>query len=286
MLPVPTVRPAERGAGWVAAHRAPARAPTPAAAGSADVDGELVGVALSFTRELDLVPRDVRRARRRCRVAASARQLLAAALHARPRLPARDAQRLERPGAVRRYRQAGFDAAPADDPARHRRPHRDPRSWSRVREGSARRPRPDGLRRPAGPRRRARAGPRDPAAPAARLLVSDDRDRLAATPTSTPEGAPRPARGDLPSDRRRAAVGRRSPTSAPGAEVAVHHVTAANEWALDVGLAAGLDRPPAGLPRRCAACARRRRTSTTARCSERRRRGPCGRPVRARMGAP
>ena len=192
-----------------------------------------------------VVPGDVRRAARACRARASASRCSARGAAPRPRLPAR---RCSRPPPTTRGRCAATawpaSPAPADVPDRHRRPGRDPGGGEGAR-GRRRRRRPDGLHRPADPRRRARAGPRADAARRWRLLVSDTTPGPA-TPTSTSGGQVALL----------AATNRRTATrllwaalaDGPRARRRVAHVTAANEWALDVGLAARLDAAPGGLP--------------------------------------
>lgn len=240
MLPVPAVRPADRGAGWVA-RAGHLLGTDPEGCWAADVDGELAGVALSFTRELTwfLASYAVAPALHRRGIGT---QLLAAALaHGRGCLRGM-LNASSDPAAARRYRMAGFDLHPMMTLRgvvdRTRIP-----DLGRVRDGSlGDRDLMDSVDR----RTRGSAhGPdHDILAAQHRLLVSDD-GRGSGYVYVDAEGSPAVV----------AATSRRTASallwaglamSLPGADVAVRHVTAANQWALDVGLAAGLAVHPQG----------------------------------------
>ena len=200
----------------------------------AEVDGEVVGGAVSRVRELmwilasfAVLPDHQGRG--------IGTQLMAAAMHhGRGCLRGMFAASAD-PGAVRRYRLAGFDLHPqmlltgvVDRSAIP--------VVERVREGNAGRHRPartPSTGRPGAPRTcpttsccSPSSGWSSPTTPPGRAM-----------PTSTTTAhrcCSRPPTGVRPSTLMWEASRRR----APGDEVSVHHITAANEWALDVGLAA------------------------------------------------
>ena len=182
-----------------------------------------------------LVPRDVRRpagsAGRRSRPGAARR-----GVDPRPALPARDALGEQRSEGVPALPPGRLHAAPADVPDRPRRPGRDPRR--RARPGGHRvRLRPARLARPAASGRRPRPGPRR-AARAEPPAWSSIARAARATPTS-PRAARR--RSICASTRKvaTALLWEAVASSPPDADLTIAHVTAANEWAIDVGLAAG-----------------------------------------------
>ena len=230
--PDPEPRPAARHSSWVARSRHVLRT-DPAGCWVAEVDGELVGGALSRVRELMWVLSwfAVRPEHQGHGIGA---QLLAAAMqHGRGCLRGMFAASAD-PGAVRRYRLAGFSLHPqmflTGVVPRDSIP-----DVTRVREGTA--------------------GDID-------LLNSIDRQTRGAAHLSDHEvllgqfrlllcergtgagyayvdesGAP----SLLAATSRRAAqdvMWEALASSAPGSTVSVHHITAANEWAIDVGMAA------------------------------------------------
>ena len=207
----------------------------------------MVGIATSFRRELMwcLATYAVRPGQQGRGIG---QPLLAAALHHGRGCLRGDALVLVGPAAVRRYRPAGFDLHPqmflSGTVDRTAIP-----VVEKVREGSA-----GDLDLMDSLDRRTRgaahgAGPRAAAAACAGCW-SPTRRPVAATPTSTERGHLALLAASNRRTARPAAVGgagRRAPD-----ETVVRHVTAANQWAIDVGFAARLDLHQARLPRRCA----------------------------------
>ena len=231
--PDPEPRSPERGGQWVERTLHFLRT-DPGGCWVAEVDGEMVGFATSFNRELMWILATYA-VRPGLQGQGIGKALLAAALHHGRGCLRGMLSASADPKAVRRYRAAGFSLHPQMHLTGDRRPVRDPGR----REGPRRvgvRLRADGLHRPAGPRRR----PRPDHAVAVgmyRLVVSD---------TSTGSGYAYHAADGTPV--LLAATNRRTATrllweclAATGETALVPHVTAANEWAIDVGLAARLD---------------------------------------------
>ena len=146
------------------------------------------------------------------------------------------------PKAVRRYHAGRLLAAPADVPDRA--PSTGRRSRSSRRSARARAGDVDLMDSVDRRTRGAAHGPDHAlllgAVPAGGLR---HHDRVAATPTSTATGTPRCWRRPT-GVRRPGCCGSASPT--PATRRPVRHVTAANEWAVDVGLAARLELAPGG----------------------------------------
>lgn len=232
--PDPQIRPAARNGAWIQRTRH-ALGTDPEGCWVAEIDGEVVGGAISRVRELMWILASFA-VRPECQGQGIGEQLLAAAMHhGRGCLRAMFAASAD-PGAVRRYRLAGFtlhpqmfltgvvdrDAIPVVE---------------RVREGSA--------------------GDID-------LLNSIDRQTRGAAHLSDHEvlldqfrlvvcernsGSAYAYVDESGSPVLVAATSRRTATavtwealasSAPGETVSVRHITAVNEWAVDVGLAARL----------------------------------------------
>jgi GNAT superfamily N-acetyltransferase len=232
--PDPVRRPPGRNGAWIARARAALRT-DPGGCWVAEVDGELVGGAVSRVRELmwilasfAVLPEHQGQG--------IGTQLMASALHhGRGCLRGMFAASAD-PGAVRRYRLAGFDLHPqmllngvVDRSALP--------VVERVREGSAG---DVDLLNSIDRRTRGAAHLDDH-----ELLL--DQFRLVVTDHSTASGyAYVDADGSpvlLAATDRRTASGlmwEALASSAPGAQVSVRHITAANAWALDVGLAARL----------------------------------------------
>ncbi|NYE38875.1 GNAT superfamily N-acetyltransferase [Nocardioides cavernae] len=232
--PDPVRRPAGRNGHWIARTRR-ALETDPGGCWVAEVDGEVVGGAVSRTRELMwiLASFAVLPAHQSQGIGT---QLMAAALHhGRGCLRGMFAASAD-PGAVRRYRLAGFDLHPqmtltgvvdrAAIPV-----------VDRVRDGSA-----GDLDLLDSVDRRTRGaahlGDHELLLAQFRLVVTDH-------PTGSgyayvdSDGTPVLVAA---TNRRTAAhlTWEALASSAPGAQVSVPHVTAANQWALDVGLAARL----------------------------------------------
>ncbi len=230
--PDPEIRPPARNGAWIARTRH-ALATDPDGCWVAEIDGEVVGGAISRVREKMWILASFA-VRPECQGQGIGEQLLAAAMHhGRGCLRAMFAASAD-PGAVRRYRLAGFtlhpqmfltgvvdrDAIPVVE---------------RIREGSA--------------------GDID-------LLNSIDRATRGAAHLSDHEvlleqfrlivcernsGSAYAYVDEAGSPNLVAATSRRTATavmwealasSTPGSSVAVHHITAVNEWAVDVGMAA------------------------------------------------
>lgn len=232
--PDPVRRPPARSGAWVNRARA-AIATDPGGCWVADVDGEVVGGAVSRVRELmwilasfavrpDLQGRGI------------GTELLAAAMHhGRGCLRGMFSASAD-PGAVRRYRLAGFDLHPQMTVAgvvdRAALPVVD-----RVREGSeADIDLMDSIDRQT--RGAAHLGDHELLLAQFRLVVSDHSTGSGYAYVDT-DGSPTLV----------AATNRRTATkllwealasSTPGEQVSAHHITPANAWALDVGLAARL----------------------------------------------
>jgi len=238
--PDPEPRPAERNAPWLRRTRQ-ALVTDPEGCWVAEVDGEVIGGAISRVRELMWILSSfaVRPEHQGQGIGA---QLLGAAMqHGRGCLRGMCAASAD-PGAVRRYRLAGFSLHPQMFLTGV--VHRDSIPVvERVREGTA--------------------GDLD-------LLNSIDRQtrgaahlgdhellleefRLVVGERSTGSGYAYVDESGSPS--LVAATSRRTAqevmwealaSSAPGSSVAVHHITAANEWAIDVGMAARMSLQQSG----------------------------------------
>ncbi|MCF6377237.1 GNAT family N-acetyltransferase [Nocardioides KLBMP 9356] len=232
--PDPVRRPAARNGTWIERARAALRT-DPGGCWVAEVDGEVVGGAVSRVRELmwilasfavrpDLQGRGI------------GTELLAAAMHhGRGCLRGMFAASSD-PGAVRRYRLAGFDLHPQMTVAgvvdRSALPVVD-----RVREGSA--ADIDLLdsvdRRTRGA---AHLGDHELLLAQLRLIVTDHTTGSGYAYVDT-DGSP----ALLAATNRRTAsrlMWEALASSTPGQDVGVHHITPVNAWALDVGLAARL----------------------------------------------
>ena len=232
--PDPVRRPASRNGHWISRTRQ-ALVTDPAGCWVAEVDGEVVGGAVSRVRELMwiLASFAVRPGYQGQGIGA---QLMAAAMHhGRGCLRGMFAASAD-PAAVRRYRLAGFDLHPqmtvtgvvdrAGIPV-----------VERVREGTA-----SDVDLMDSIDRRTRG-----AAHLGDHLLLLDQFRLLVTDHSTGSGYAYVDQDGSPclvaATSRRTAAGlmwEALASSRPGAEVSVHHITAANAWALDVGLAARL----------------------------------------------
>lgn len=232
--PDPQPRPAERDAAWVA-RAAHALGTDPGGCWVAEVDGEVVGLALSRVRELMWVLSSFA-VRPGLQSRGIGSQLLAAAMHhGRGCLRAMFASSAD-PAAARRYRMAGFTLHPqmfltgvVDRSAIP--------LVERVREGG---PGDVDLLNSIdrGTRGAAHLGDHELLAAQFRLLVVV---RAGASGYAYVDAAGSPCLVAA-TDRRTAArlVWEAFASSAPGATVSLHHVTAANEWAIDVGMAARL----------------------------------------------
>ncbi|GAA5137309.1 hypothetical protein GCM10023339_77520 [Alloalcanivorax gelatiniphagus] len=232
--PDPVRRPPGRNGAWLMRARAALRT-DPGGCWVAEVDGEVVGGAVSRVRELmwilasfAVLPEHQGRG--------IGTQLMASALHhGRGCLRGMFAASAD-PAAVRRYRLAGFDLHPqmlvSGVVDRSALP-----VVERVREGSAG---DIDLMNSVDRRTRGAAHLDDH-----ELLLAQFRLVVTDHPTGSGyayvdvDGAPVLVAA---TDRRTAAglVWEALASSPPGAQVSVHHVTAANAWALDVGLAARL----------------------------------------------
>lgn len=232
--PDPVRRPAVSNGHWLR-RTGRALVTDPGGCWVAEVDGEVVGGAVSRVRELMWVLASFA-VRPDHQGRGIGTQLMAAALHhGRGCLRGMFAASAD-PGAVRRYRLAGFDLHPqmlltgAVD--RSAIPVVD-----RVREGSAGDVElMDSVDRRT--RGAAHLGDHELLLAQFRLVVSDH---------STGSGYAYVADDGVPvlvaATNRRTAAGlmwEALASSAPGAQVEVRHITAANQWALDVGLAARL----------------------------------------------
>ncbi|GAA1920812.1 hypothetical protein GCM10009797_13130 [Nocardioides hwasunensis] len=232
--PDPVRRPAARHGHWIR-RTGQALVTDPGGCWVAEVDGEVVGGAVSRVRELMWILASFA-VRPEHQAQGIGTQLMAAALHhGRGCLRGMFAASAD-PGAVRRYRLAGFDLHPqmmvtgvVDRSALP--------VVERVREGSAS---DVDLLDSIDRRTRGAAHLSDH-----ELLL--EQFRLAVVDHSTGSGY---AYVDddgaavlLAATNRRTAASlmwEALASSAPGEQVSVHHVTAANQWALDVGLAARL----------------------------------------------
>ncbi|SED36902.1 Acetyltransferase (GNAT) domain-containing protein [Nocardioides exalbidus] len=230
--PDPVRRPADRNGAWITRARAALRT-DPGGCWVAEVDGEVVGGAVSRVRELMWVLASfaVRPGHQGQGIGA---QLMAAAMHhGRGCLRGMFAASAD-PGAVRRYRLAGFDLHPQMTVTgvvdRSALP-----VVERVREGSAA---DVDLLDSIDRRTRGAAHLSDH-----ELLLAQF--RLAVVDHSTGSGYAYVDADGAPAllaatSRRTAAalMWEALASSAPGAQVSVPHITAANQWALDVSLAA------------------------------------------------
>lgn len=232
--PDPVRRPASRNGHWI--HRTTRALQTdPGGCWVAEVDGEVVGGAVSRVRELMwiLASFAVLPAHQAQGIGT---QLMAAALHhGRGCLRAMFSASAD-PGAVRRYRLAGFDLHPQMTLAgvvdRSAIPVVD-----RVREGSAADvDLLDSIDRQT--RGAAHLGDHELLLAQFRLVVTDHSTGSGYAYVDT-DGTP-----VLVAATNRRTAGHLTwealASSAPGSQVSVPHVTAANQWALDVGLAARL----------------------------------------------
>lgn len=232
--PDPVRRPPGRTGAWIDRTRA-ALVTDPAGCWVAEVDGEVVGGAVSRVRELMwiLASFAVRPDQQGRGIGA---QLMAAALHhGRGCLRGMFAASAD-PGAVRRYRLAGFDLHPQmllrGCVDRSAIPVVD-----RVREGTAADiDLLDSVDRQT--RGAAHLSDHELLLAQFRLVVTDHRTGSGYAYVDD-DGAP----VLLAATTRRTASGlmwEALASSRPGTEVSVQHITAANQWALDVGLAARL----------------------------------------------
>jgi GNAT superfamily N-acetyltransferase len=230
--PDPRPRPPERDAAWVR-RTAHALATDPGGCWVAEVDAELVGCAVSRVRELMWILSSFAVAPGHQGRGIGVQLFTAAAHHGRGCLRAMLAASAD-PAAVRRYRLAGFTLHPqmfvtgvVDRDALPVVEH--------VREGSA-----GDIDLLNSIDRQTRG-----AAHLSDHEVLLDQFRLVVSERSSSQGYAYVDASGSPS--LVAATTRRTAqalmweslaSSAPGAEVAVHHITAANQWAIDVGLAA------------------------------------------------
>jgi GNAT superfamily N-acetyltransferase len=232
--PDPVRRPPGRTGAWIERTRA-ALATDPGGCWVAEVDGEVVGGAVSRVRELMWILASFA-VRPQLQGRGIGTQLMAAAMHhGRGCLRGMFAASAD-PGAVRRYRLAGFDLHPqmllTGVVARSAIP-----VIERVREGSAA---DVDLMDSVDRQTRGAAHLSDH-----ELLL--DQFRLVVSDHSTGSGyAYVDADGSpvlLAATNRRTAsrlMWEALASSPPGEQLSVHHITAANAWALDVGLAARL----------------------------------------------
>ena len=175
------------------AHPAP-RAHRPRGSWVAEVDGEMVGFATSFNRELMWILASYV-VRPGLQGQGIGKALLAAAMHHGRGCLRGMLSASADPKAIRRYRAAGFSLHPQMHLTGTRRPVGDPGRGEGPRR-VGRRLRADGLHRPAGPRRGARSRPRPVVDDVpARRLGHLDRQRLR-LPRRRRDA--RPARGDQP----------------------------------------------------------------------------------------
>lgn len=239
-LPTPEPRSPERNARWIRRTRQ-ALQTDPGGCWVAEVDGVVVGGAISRVRELmwtlasfAVLPGHQGRG-------VGTQLLAAAAQHGRGCLRAMLAASAD-PAAVRRYRLAGFDLHPqmfATGVA-----HLDPApDVSRVREGSAGdRDLLDSIDRRT--RGAAHLADHDVLLSECRLLVCE-RSSGSAYAYADPAGSPVLVAG---TSRRTAseALWAVIDSAPPGSTITVPHITSANQWALDVALAARLTVHQAG----------------------------------------
>ena len=233
--PDPVLRPAARGSAWVA-RTTHLVSTDPQGCWVAEVDGELAGVAVSFTRELMWILASFA-VRPQLQGRGIGTQLMAAALHhGRGCLRGMLAASAD-PRAVRRYRLAGFALHPQmllwGSVPREVIPVVD-----RVRDGS---PGDFDLMDSVDRRTRGAAHGPDHAVLAGQfhLLVAD---RATGSGYTYVDGSGAPVL--------LAATNRRTATdlawsalaaSDPERSIEVAHVTAANQWVLDIGMAARMD---------------------------------------------
>ena len=233
--PDPVLRSPERSAGWIARTRH-ALQTDPGGCWVAELDGEVVGCAISRVRELMWILSSFA-VRPGLQGRGLGRQLLDAALHhGRGCLRGMFAASAD-PGAVRRYRLAGFDLHPqmvlAGVVDRSGLP-----AVRHVREGvPGDRDLLDSLDRRT--RGAAHLSDHDLLGAQFRLLVVD---RPSASGYAYVDRATGAAVLVAATDRRTASslLVEGLASSPEGSRVEVHHVTAANQWALDVGLWARL----------------------------------------------
>lgn len=233
--PDPVPRPPERQSAWIA-RTTHVLATDPAGCWVAEVDGELVGCALSRVRELMWILSSFAVLPGHQGLGIGTQLLGAALHHGRGCLRGMFSSSAD-PRAVRRYRQAGFTLHPQmflrGEVDRTVLP-----VVERVREGSAS---DVDLMDSVDRRTRGAAhGPdHEPLLAQFRLVVAD-----------RPTGSGYAYVDDNGSPALLAATDRRTASdllweclasSAPGGSVDVQHVTAVNEWAIDVGLAARLE---------------------------------------------
>lgn len=232
--PDPVRRPAARNGAWVNRTRAALRT-DPGGCWAAEVDGEVVGGAVSRVRELMWILASFAVAPGHQGRGIGTQLMAAAMQHGRGCLRGMFSASAD-PGAVRRYRLAGFDLHPqmllSGVVDRSAIP-----VVERVREGSAA---DVDLLDSVDRRTRGAAHLSDHELLLAqfRLAVIDDTTGSGYAYVDT-DGSP----ALLAATNRRTAsrlMWEALASSAPGAEVSVHHITAANAWALDVGLAAHL----------------------------------------------
>ncbi|WP_200948142.1 GNAT family N-acetyltransferase [Nocardioides sp. Soil774] len=232
--PDPVRRPPARNGAWISRTRAALRTDA-AGCWVAEVDGEVVGGAVSRVRELMwiLASFAVTPAHQGRGIGT---QLMAASMHHGRRCLRGMFAASADPGAVRRYRLAGFDLHPqmllSGVVDRSAIP-----VVERVREGSST---DIDLLDSIDRRTRGAAHLSDHELLLAqfRLAVIDDTTGSGYAYVDT-DGAP----ALLAATNRRTAarlMWEALASSTPGAQVSVHHITAANAWALDVGLAARL----------------------------------------------
>jgi GNAT superfamily N-acetyltransferase len=234
--PEPVLRPPERHTFWIARTRH-VLATDPAGCWVAEVDGEVVGCALSRVRELMWILSSFAVLPEHQGLGIGTQLLGRAMSHGSGCLRAMFASSAD-PRAVRRYRQAGFTLHPqmflrgvVDRTALP--------VVDRVREGSAS---DVDLMDSVDRRTRGAAhGPdHQPLLGQFRLVVADRSTGSGYAYADLHDGTPVLL----------AATNRRTASDllweclaggAPGSRVEVHHITTANEWALDVGLAARLE---------------------------------------------
>ena len=242
MLAVPAIRPPERAAGWIA--RAEHLLGTdPGGCWVAEANDEMVGLALSFTRELTWFLASYAVAPTRQGQGIGAQLLDAALAHGRGCLRGMLNSSSD-PVAARRYRLAGFELHPTMS-LTGTVDHTVIPDLGRVRAGtSGDRDQLDSVDR------RVRGSAHGPdheiLARQLHLLVIDD-TRGSGSGYAYVDASGSPA-VVAATDRRTASLmlWAALASAPPGGEVAVPHVSAANQWALDVGLAAGLVVHPAG----------------------------------------
>jgi ribosomal protein S18 acetylase RimI-like enzyme len=234
--PDPVRRPTARQGAWIARTRG-ALETDPEGCFVAEADGEVVGCAVSRTRELMWILSSFAVSPTHQGLGVGTQLLQAALHHGRGCLRGMFASSAD-PAAVRAYRRAGFDLHPqmvlrgvvdrSDLPV-----------VERVREGSAGdRDLMDSVDRQT---RGAAHGPdHDVLLAQLRLVVTDHHSGSGYAYLDPDTGAPLL----LAATSRRTAsalMWEGLASSPPGSEVVVAHVTAANQWALDVGLEARLE---------------------------------------------